>query len=926
MRGSVMTARSHNTPRYNKGTAKMRNYRRGLTSSADVRGIAPSALAIILGLAWPLTAQAKPQPQGASAAQDAEQEASPAKDEPTGATSASGNEIIVTATKREQTLQSVPVAVTVTTAETIERAHILDVQDLATVVASLRVVPHQSSVQTDFIIRGFGNGANNLGIEPSVGVFIDGVYRSRSAAQISDFPDISRVEVLRGPQSTLFGKNASAGVVSITTQSPKFKLGANFEADYGNYNAVVLKGVVTGPVTDTLAVSLAGGYDRRDGYIRDGATGNKINDRNRWFVRGQALYEPNSQFKIRLIADYDKIDELCCAVVNVKPSGATQIINALGGRVNPMGAEFGGTVYNNFDSTNHIKNYGVSGQIDYNRGPFDLISITAWRKTRAITNQDSDFSSADLLGNNFQDSSDRTFTQELRLATSLPGPLNFVLGASYFDEKINVANQLSYGNQFRAYANGLIFGQTSQLAAAGQLAAPFGLGFVENALSGLTRQNLIGAFFAPGEGQTQSFALKDQAISIFGQADFKPVRKLTLTGGFNFTHDIKHFSDNIQSTDVFSNLPLPAIINGAIAGAFAQGFAAGGPAGGQAAAAAAAHQLVPLLALAPLQFMPAVLGVPNAVEPGRTHDNNLSFTARIAYEATKQVRLYANVSTGFKASSINLSRDSRPALADAPALVTAGLASPPTTNVAGLTITSSAYGSRFAGPEKSTLFELGLKANWGVASLNVAAFREIIRGFQQEIFTGVGFDLTNAGRESVNGFEVEGAVHPTSELTFTEALTYLKPKYDSYVGSTFGDVSGKTPAGISPISVTLGANYDHPFGNGDHLILRGDWHYESQTQIEDGLLGGVKNNPLTQQVISYQGGIDEARPFTRAVSEIDASLTYASRMGLELSVWGRNLTNDRYLTVVFDSPTQTGSVSAYVNQPRTYGVSARYKF
>ena len=125
-------------------------------------------------------------------------------------------EVVVTATKREQTLQDVPVAVTVTTGETITRAAVRDVADLASLVPSLRVTQLQTSTNTNFIIRGFGNGANNPGIEPSVGVFIDGVYRSRSAGSIGDLVDVQRVEVLRGPQSTLFGQNASSKPASAT--------------------------------------------------------------------------------------------------------------------------------------------------------------------------------------------------------------------------------------------------------------------------------------------------------------------------------------------------------------------------------------------------------------------------------------------------------------------------------------------------------------------------------------------------------------------------------------------------------------------------------------------------------------------------------------------------------------------------------------
>jgi outer membrane receptor protein involved in Fe transport len=166
----------------------------------------------------------------------------------------------VTASKRSQTLQDTPIAVSVTSAADLQNAQIRDLIDLQSAVPSLRVSQLQSSANTNFIIRGFGNGANNAGIEPSVGVFIDGVYRSRSAAQIGDLPNVERIEVLRGPQSTLFGKNASAGVISIVTQKPQYEFGGSVEASYGNYDAIVLKGNITGPISDTVAFSLGANF------------------------------------------------------------------------------------------------------------------------------------------------------------------------------------------------------------------------------------------------------------------------------------------------------------------------------------------------------------------------------------------------------------------------------------------------------------------------------------------------------------------------------------------------------------------------------------------------------------------------------------------------------------------------------------------
>src|SRR5690606_36526185 len=151
-----------------------------------------------------------------------------------------------------------------------------------------------SVANTNFFIRGFGNGANNAGIEPSVGVFVENVYRSRTASQITDLPDVQRIEVLRGPQSTLFGKNASAGVISITTATPSFDLGGSAELTYGNYDALVGKAYVTGPISEDTAFSLAGGFNRRDGFFRDLGTGDRTNERDRWFTRGQLYFDPRT--------------------------------------------------------------------------------------------------------------------------------------------------------------------------------------------------------------------------------------------------------------------------------------------------------------------------------------------------------------------------------------------------------------------------------------------------------------------------------------------------------------------------------------------------------------------------------------------------------------------------------------------------------
>jgi outer membrane receptor protein involved in Fe transport len=842
-----------------------------------------------------------------------------------------GDTIIVTATKREQTLQDVPVAVSVTSAQTLERAQIRDIKDLQSVVPSLRVNQLQSSANTNFYIRGFGNGANNAGIEPSVGLFVDGVYRSRSASMIADFPDVERIEVLRGPQSTLFGKNASAGVISIVTRKPQFTFGGNVEASYGNYEAVVVKGVVTGPLSENVAFSLAGGLNKRDGIVRDLATGERTNERDRWFGRGQLLFDNHDGLELRLIGDYSKIDENCCAVVNLRQATPTAAIFALGGAVNQPGQKYDNIVYNNLESTNTIKNWGVSGELDYDLGDVKLTSITAYRRTNALTNQDSDFSSADLLGRNWQDLRIKTFTQELRASFDIGEKLHGLIGGFYFNEKIDQNNQVLWGNDARNYANLLV-----QSLSGGALSVPA----LETAF-GASEGNpakYTGQFFRSGTGLTEAYKVKNEAWSIFGQLDYEVAPGLTLTGGVNYTHDTKRFATDTTSNDVFSgiNFDAPAyaafrqqlLLGGALRSvgvnptntaqvvAFATNPATA-PIYQQLVAFAAGNRnnpaANPLNALRDLQYFPPFMNVPNAVESNKLSDGDFSYTARVAWDLTPTVNVYAAWATGYKAASINLSRDSRPTPADLVALRAQGLA-----------VTNLTSGSRYADPEDATVYELGIKGNWGIVSANVAVFKQTIKNFQSNIFTGSGFFLANAGKQSAFGIEFEGSAKPVDPLTLTMSWTYLKPKYDSFNLSAFGDLSGTTPAGVSPLSVTFGAEFVQPVGSGK-LILRGDYHYEAQFRLVEGLPGLVVTDSQGN-VTDVSAALAAANEFKQDINDVNASLTYAMANGLELTVWGRNLLNDRTILQIFDSPAQPGSISGYPNQPRTYGVAARFRF
>lgn len=771
-------------------------------------------------------------------------------------------EVIVTAAKRQQTLQEIPIAVSVVTAESIEQSQVLDIKDLQTLVPSLRVTQLQGSAQTNFIIRGFGNGANNPGIEPSVGVFIDGVYRSRVGSALADLPKLERVEVLRGPQSTLFGKNASAGVINVVTAKPDLAgPSGSVGVTLGNYNQRIVKGNFTGPLSDNVAFSVSGSMNQRDGYYDNLALDTEQNEINRWNMRGQLLWNPSDRMEVRFIADADGLDEQCCGVANLQNGPTGAVVQALGGNLVPD-APFAYEGFYDFDPQNRIDTQGLSMQIDYDFDSFTLTSISALRKLEQFDTGDVDYTSARLVSPdaaNERDTVIDTFTQEVRLTSATDGPLQWMVGAFYFTEELSTEGAFGYGDQFRDYADFLIQGATGGALNLATVEAIYGVP--------------AGLSFGEGQGfPSESYTLDDDTLSLFAQVDYDITDAMTLTVGVNYTESDKTASANLVSTDVFATLPF----------------------GG-----------TPFAGLQPLQFLPPFLnfGNPavdgNNVEDGKTNDDDITYTLRLAYDLTQNINVYAGVSTGFKATSWNLSRDSRPFAADVPALGAAGLLPP-----------NIVSGTRWAGPEESTVFELGLKAEFDTVSVNLAVFNQEIEGFQQNLFTGTGFSLLNAGKQSTDGLEFDLNWAPTDGLRVSFAATWLDPLYDEFDGGSClrGGVTvactGQQPAGIPELSTNTSATYNFNIGSA-MSYARIEHVYEDEVQVVDNIDPSVAS---------------------REINMFNASFGMTFSNGVELNLWGRNLNGDEYILSAFNSVAQAGSLSSYPNQPRTYGATLKYSF
>ena len=813
---------------------------------------------------------------------------------PTGNAASSVEEIIVTATKREQTLQDVPISVSVTGQKTLERAQIRDLIDLQSVVPSLKVSQFNAASQTNFIIRGFGNGNGNDGIESSVGVFIDGVYRSRSASALDDLPEVERIEVLRGPQSTLFGKNVSAGAISIVTKQPQFDFGGKAEVSLGNYDQRLVKGTVTGPLSDTVAVRLSGSVNKRDGYATNVTTGNDVNDRDRWSIRGDLLWVPTDQTSVRVIADYNKITEVCCAVNAVYNGPATQFIGApapfgLGKPVGDPAKIFDRDVVFNTDPSNRLAGKGISGQVDHDLSFAKLTSITAYREQTSASYQDVDFTGADLA-NKDDGNKIKTFTQELRLASSSEGPFNWLIGGFYQNEKLDTGRTINYGSDIRAYAEGL----SGQVPAALLGALPAA---IRPALTGRSNlyaleflQSLVtpsivpgSTYFQAGQGIDDDYSMKQRSYSLFGQADYQVTDKLTITGGLAYLNDRKRVASDVVLRDPFSALNLQAVPQ----------FTALGLPGNLYGA------------LGSLQFYygnsptHGPVNFPNANESGELKGDKVTYAVRAAYDFG-WVNAYVSYSTGWKAGAYNLSSDSRP----------------PNANGVG----------RTAAPEDVSVYEAGLKANFQGGYLNLAIFDQSIKGFQSNAYTGIGYSLVNAGEESVKGFEIDGAYRPIEWLSLTAAATYLDPTYDSFTGAAcvnydaarcpvdpatglrpnFRDLTGDRPAGIPKWSVSTSATVSHDLGKGYAGYLRVEYDYVSKTQLTE----------TTPPNLSTWG---------QSIVNASVGVTNDAHQ-IEVTLWGRNLTNDESLISTFPTVAQDGSYSGYPTPPRTYGVTLRKTF
>lgn len=353
--------------------------------------------------------------------------------------------IVITANRRSQTVDTVPMAVTAISADAMDAASVRDTQDLTRLAPGLLITVGGAEATASTIrLRGVGTSGSNLGLEGSVGVFVDGVYMSRQGIALSELHDISQVEVLRGPQGTLFGKNVSAGAMLIQTRQPGFTREAQASVSFGQRNAVRVAATYgDGLVDDKVAFRISGVVNKRDGFLNDVGTGEKYNDRDRVSLRGQLRIEASPKVSLRLIADYAEKNEKCCAATTIVNGSRTSIITSLGGFIptNPFGLDVGA----NGGYTANTRESGLSAQSVVDLGSASWKTILSYRDYKSLRAGDAaDYINLDLLKFPGENTQERFTTAETTLRGEV-GRLDWLVGAYYFQQKTDQSSSLVYG-------------------------------------------------------------------------------------------------------------------------------------------------------------------------------------------------------------------------------------------------------------------------------------------------------------------------------------------------------------------------------------------------------------------------------------------------------------------------------------------------
>ncbi len=788
------------------------------------------------------------------------------------------SEIIVTAQKRQENIQDVPISVMAVSAQALQDAGIKDIKNLQVLTPGVTVTSTTSENVTTARIRGIGTVGDNPGLESSVGVIIDGVYRPRNGVGFGDLGELEQIEVLEGPQGELFGKNNDAGVINIVTKRPSSTFGVTAEATGGNYNDREISASVTGPLGDISAARFYAGYQRRDGFLNvDTGPGpnseNNTDNRNVYTMRGQYLLTPNNSVSFLAIADYSKRNESCCGAVQTADGPFYGIINALAS-VPELGGTTGATgiaspplspsdrnAWANQPVVQQIRDMGVSGQLDWDLGFGKLTSISAWRDNTLIAGNDVDYTAVDIVQEPANEGNMVDFKQvseEIRLAGK-DGPLNWLFGG-FFSNEILVSNTAIYaGTDFDLYLSGL---------SSASIGPPNFLLTTE--LTGKPP----GSLFVPGvSGEADWYHETSKSYALFTNETYNITQGLDLTGGVRYTSTMKTADSNYVSPD-------------------------GGSACGQLLANPA---VVGNLASPQNQFLIA-LGCATPFNPffaGKStsqslSEGNVEGTVKLAYHFSDDVMGYVSWANGYKAGGFNLAR------------VTAGL-----------TGVTPNFDTEFP-REAAESYEVGLKSELAnrTVRLNASVFDQQYKNFQLNTYTGLQFVVSSVRHVESKGAEVNADwATPLSGLSLSGGVVYAFTNITEF---------GESLPLFAPNQATT-LNREN-----NRLSFAPLWSGVAAATYTVPLTGSLQfhANVNEKYSSSYNTGSDlDPRKIQGAYGLLNARLGIGAPDGKwTVEIWGNNLADKLFYQVAFDAPFQYDQIDAFLGDPRTFGVTLRTKF
>jgi iron complex outermembrane recepter protein len=777
-------------------------------------------------------------------------------------------EVVVSSRRRQEVVQDIPIPISVISGNKVEDAGAFNVNRMKELVPSVQLYSSNGR-NTAISIRGLGSpyGLTNDGIEPGVGYYIDGVYHARPAAATMDFVDLERIEILRGPQGTLFGKNTSAGAFNIFTKKPTIVPTGKVELSYGNYNFIQAKGSFSGGVAKNLAARLSLSGTQRTGTIDNDITQQHYNGLNNVGLKGQLYWTPNEKLEILFSADY-----------NIqRPDGNSLVVadiiqtkrEARAGEIDPTYRQYN-TIVNDLVAKGYITNVqrpnpdnfgrktyanspwrhdqelgGAHINIDYKIGTGTLTSTSAWRYWNWDPSNDRDFTAIPALTKSQATSRHNQFSQEFRYSAKLGEKVSGVVGLYYLNQT-------------------LLTPQT-QLEEVG----PAQWRFQQNGVAGATNLALATPGLLDGYGIKTDFNFKSTSLAAFTQFDIEVVKGLHILPGLRFNYDSKDL--------VFSQTTYGGLVT----------------------------------TVASLIAEKRKVYTDQSFKPS-TNNTNLSGNLTISYRPIEQINVYATGATSYKPIGLNVGV--------LPTKSIPGDAFAPKTE---LVEVKPEYTQHFEVGVKTKLFNSLI--------LNATAYNTYITDYQivvQDASVTRGY-LSNAEKVNVKGFEIDAIYQYKRIFSANASLAYTDGKYVSFknaplpleetgqtsvidpntgTAATSKDASGGRLPGISKWNLAGGLDYAFIKGNllgrDGRFFVASDASYRSE----------YSSNPTPSSYLNIQGYyLVNARIGFRADN-------------FSLFLWSRNLTGNNYYEQLQAASGNFGLVAGVLGDPRTYGITVRASF